>query len=140
VSQYIPSREPDGLANRWEVARVVLDASRARAGRCLRLPAPALIVKDELPSLGEWGERGPQQLVVEEQTTVDTDKRGGTGYFRREVHGELESADTNGAPSEARRSRTRASESDESFSWGDRPVGDGSPKIVIYITYAIIGS
>src|SRR5688500_12276768 len=137
MSQHIPSREPDRFTNRRKVAGIVLDASRARPGGRLRLTATALVVEDDLPSLGEWGERGPQQVVVEEQTTVDTHERSDAGYFRGEVHGELEPAGTNGAPSEARRSGPRASESDESFSRGDRPEGNGSPKIVIYITYTI---
>lgn len=104
VAENIPRREPDRLAQCGEVAGVVLDARATGTGRNLRFTAPALVVENDLPALGEWRERGPQQVVVEQQTTIDADERRGTAYFRGEVHGEVEPACPDGAPSEARRS------------------------------------
>ena len=98
MAEHIPLRKANGVSNRGKVARVVLDASGARAGWNLRTAAPTLIVQNELTSFRERSEGGPQQVVIEQQSAVHTNERSRTGYLRGEVNGELETACANGAP------------------------------------------
>jgi hypothetical protein len=95
VPEHVPSREPDRFADRGEVASVVLDARGARGRRSLRCAAPALIVQDQLASLGQWRERWPEEIVIEQQSAVDADERSRAAYLRREIDGELETACAN---------------------------------------------
>jgi hypothetical protein len=97
----------------------MLDTRRPSARRRLRRTATALIVEDQLSPLREGRERWPQEVVVEQKPAVHAHERNGTGYFWREVHGELEASCTDGAPGQARRSRARASKSDEAFAGGN---------------------
>lgn len=138
MAEHIPFREPERIADGRKVARVVFDASTARTWWTLRRTSPTLIVEDQLPMVGERSESGPQQVVIEEKSTVHADKRNGAGFLRREKNGEVEPACVNDAPDQARRSRARASKSDESFAgcylrW--ETTGD---KIVMCITYATL--
>jgi hypothetical protein len=89
--------------------------------------------------IGEWSEGRPKQVVIEEKPAVHTDKRNGTGFLRREKHGKVEPACLNGAPGQARRSRARASKSDETFAGCYLRKGTAGDKIVMYITYATLG-
>jgi hypothetical protein len=140
VAKHIPLRESDRFAQRGEIAGIVLDASGARTGWCLRRAASALVVEDQLATLRERRQRGPQQIVIEEEPAVHAGKRNSAGHFWGEVHGELEPACTNGAPSQARRSGARASKCNEALSRGDGSVGYGRDKIVMYITSATVSS
>ena len=119
MPENVPLREADGSSQGGEVARVVFDSRRPRTGRCLGGAAPALVVENQLSSFRQRRERRPQQVVVEQEPAVHADERNGAGYFRREVHGEIEPACPNDAPAQARRSRARASKSDEAFAGGD---------------------
>jgi len=98
VAKHVPLREPDCLSNRRKIARVVLDARGVRGGWNLGVTAPALVVQNELTSFCEWSEGWPEQVVIEQQSAVHTNERSRTGYLRREVDGELETACANGAP------------------------------------------
>ena len=98
MTQHIPGTETERLANRWEIASVVLDASGARTWRCLRCTTTPLVVEDELTALGQGSESGPQQIVIEQQSAIHTHKRYRAVYLRGEVYGELEPACANGAP------------------------------------------
>ena len=119
VAVDVPHRETECLAEGWEVTRVVFDASAARAWWSLGCTSPALVVQDQLPVIGERSKSRPQEVVIEQKPTVYADKRNGAGSLRREKHGKVEPACVNGAPNQARRSRARASKSDEAFAGGD---------------------
>ena len=120
VTQNIPRHEAEGFANRREIARVVFDTRGLRSWRSLRCTPTSLVVEDELTALRQGSESGPQQMVIEQQSTVHTHKRYRTVSLRREIHGELEPACANGAPYQARRSRARALKSDEPVAGGDQ--------------------
>jgi hypothetical protein len=98
VAEHIPSREPDCFADCGEVAGVMLDARGARGRGGLRRATPALIVKNQLASLGQRRERWPEESVIEQQSAVDADERSGAAYLRREIDGELETACANRTP------------------------------------------
>ena len=120
------------------IAGVMFDPSRACAWRRLGLPPSPLVVENDLPALREGRERRPKQVMVEQQTAIDADNRRGAGHFRGEVHGELEPTRLHDAPSEARRTRTRASKCYETFSGADRREGNRRHKIVTCITFATV--
>jgi hypothetical protein len=115
VAEDVPRRETECLAEGWEVARVVFDASAARAWWSLGCTSPTLVVQDQLPVIGERSESRPQEVVIEQKPAIHADKRNGTGFLRGEKHGEVEPACLNDAPRQARRSGARAAKSDETF-------------------------
>ena len=91
-------REAERFANGGEISGVVLDASGVSAWRGRRFAASALVVQDQLPIFRERRERWPEEVVVEQQSAVDAHERSRTGYLRREIDGEVETACANGTP------------------------------------------
>jgi hypothetical protein len=81
VAEDVPLRETNRLADRREVTSVVLDSGSSSARRNLRRTSSALVVQNQLPSLGERCERWPEQVMIEQQAAVHADKRNGTVYF-----------------------------------------------------------
>ena len=98
MAEDVPLSEPYRFSNGRKVAGVMLDPSGVCARWHLRRAAPALVVENELTSVRERREGRPQQVVIEEQSSVHAGERSRAGYLRGEVHGEVETARANGAP------------------------------------------
>ena len=118
VPQHVPFSETHRLSQSDEVSGVVLDAGGLRAWWGGGFASSPLIVEDELSLFGQGRERGPEQLVPEEETAVDADQRRGASYRRGGEHGELEPSRLDSMVMEPRRMGKGASVGDESVASG----------------------
>ena len=113
MAEDVPGANAERSAERADVGRIVFDRGVAWSRRRRRSAAPALIVEDDLASLGQRRESGPEHGVVVQHSAVHADERRSTSDGRAGKDREVDSASAHRLAVKRRRARQGASEGDE---------------------------